>query len=374
MLAAKKYNAKRIAGVISFMNVGGAQSALLRLARGLRARGHFVEAWCLYEKFSSEVCDDHTITFIAKPRLSFFEYLKVYVQLVCRLRQARPDVVIGFLPLGNVFGLSAAALAGVPRRVACQRSPGTTYGSIMRMLDRILGTTGIYNSIICVSEAVRDSFSDYPQRYRNKLSVIYNGIDQIPLPELDKNSARQRLGLPSGVPLFVAAGRLENQKNHSFLINVLSKIKGVHVAIAGEGGQRRSLETLARSTGVSDRITFLGRLNQESVRQLLKAADIFIQPSLYEGQSNALLEAMYAGLPIIASDVPAHRETLCDESGNTAGILVPVESIDEWVSAMTDLIGNPQSAEKMGRCAIDMVQKRFSLNRMIDEFEKVLAG
>jgi len=364
---------KRIVGVISFMNIGGAQSALLRLARGLRARGHLVEVWCLYEKASPAISDDHLFTFIARPRLSLLEYLKVYIRLVLRFRRMKPDAVIGFLPLGNVFGLSAAALTGIPRRVASQRSPGTTYGKVVRVLDRMFGVTNIYHSITCVSEAVRASFSGYPRQYCDKLSVIYLGIDWVP-SGLDKTSARQQLGLPLDGPLIIAVGRLENQKNHSFLINVVAKIKDLHVAIAGEGTLRQELEQLAHSSGVADRITLLGQLDQNSVRHLFKAADIFVQPSLYEGQGNALLEAMHAGLPVIASDLPEHRETLCDGSDNIAGLLVSLDDIDGWVNALRCVIDDPVYAKNMGMHAMDLVQNRFPLDHMIDEFEKVLTG
>jgi glycosyltransferase involved in cell wall biosynthesis len=366
-------NPKRIVGVISFMNIGGAQSALLRLARSLRARGYLVEVWCLYEKSPPGIGEDHLITFSTRPRLSFLDYFKVYIRLVSRFRQVKPDAVIGFLPLGNIFGLSAAALAGIPRRIASQRSPGTTYGKIARALDRLLGVTNIYHSIVCVSEGVRASFADYPRQYCRKLSVIYLGIDWIP-SELDRVSARKRLGLPPEGPLIIAVGRLEKQKNHSLLINVLANIKNVHVAIAGEGTLRKDLEILATSSGVSDRITFLGRLDQESVRHLFKAADIFVQPSLYEGQGNALLEAMHAGLPVIVSDLPVHRESLCDGSDNPAGMLVPLEDIDGWVSTLRRVIDDPQYAKSTGMHAMKLVQKRFPLDRMIDEFEKVLTG
>lgn len=369
----EKNSVKRIVGVISFMNIGGAQLALFRLARELRERGHNVEVWSLYEKTSSDIITDKIHTFIKKPSLSLFEYLKVYLRLVSRLKQMKPDVVIGFLPLGNVFGLSAAALTGVPRRVASQRSPGTSYGKVIRILDRILGASKAYHSVVCVSEAVRASFSGYPRRYTDKISVIYNGVNWTP-SNLDKDSARDYFSLPRDQPLIVTAGRLENEKNQIFLIKVLSEIKPAYVAIAGDGKLRAALEKLAYSSGLSGRISFLGNLDQVSISHLLKAADIFVQPSLYEGQSNAMLEAMHAGLPIIASDIPAHRETLCDEKGVLAGILVPPDDMQGWVKAVKHILNDSLYAGKLGKYAMESVQKRFPVKRMIDEFEKILTN
>lgn len=364
---------KKIVGVISFMNSGGSQYALLRLARGLRARGHLAEVWSLYEKMPCDLDEEHTFTFVAKPKLSLFGYLRVYVRLVSRLWRERPDAVLGFLPLGNIFGLSAATLAGVPRRVASQRSPGASYRRVARLLDRMLGSSEIYHSIVCVSDAVRASFSSYPRSYRDKLCVIHNGIDWS-ASDLGATAARRRLGLPVDRALIVAVGRLDTPKNYPLLIGIAAKVGGAHFAIAGDGALRQDLEALARSSGVAGRVSFLGNLDRKSVRHLLKAADIFVQTSLFEGQSNAILEAMHEGLPILASDIPGQRETLCDHAGNLAGVLVSPDDRDGWVSALMRLLDDPQRAEEFGSRARDLVQQRFSLERMIDEFEKTIVN
>ncbi len=364
---------KRIVGVISFMNKAGAQLALLRLARALRARGHVVEIWSFYEKSPYEDGAGHSVIFIAKPELSLLEYLKVYIRLVSRLRQTKPDAVIGFLPLGNIFGLSAAALSGVPRRVASQRSPGTTYGRVTRFLDRVMGASGIYHSIICVSESVRSAFSGYPRKYRDKLSVIHNGVDWTP-SDVDAPSARRQLGLPLDGRLVAAVGRLEAQKNYPLLIEIASKVERAHFAIAGDGALRPSLEALARSSGVAHRVSFLGSLDQTSVRRLLGVADVFVHTSLFEGHSNAMLEAMHEGLPIIAGDIPEQRETLCDEEGNAAGVLVSLDDADAWAVALKRLLDDPNGAGNIGGRARELARKRFSLDRMADKFEQALTS
>lgn len=360
-----------IIGIISFMNIGGAQSALLRLAGGLGARGHTVEVWSLYEKSASNITDKGIYTFVKKRSLSFYEYLKVFFQLVTRLKKTKPDAVIGFLPLGNVFGLTAATLAGVPRRIASQRSPGTSYGGIIRFLDRMLGTTAIYHSIVCVSESVLNSFSGYPRSYTSKLCVIYNGMDRAPAG-MDRSSARDLFKLPHDKPLLVTVGRLEKEKNNALVVKILEGLKQVHVAMAGNGRELETLRILASSSGVINRISFLGNLDPVSVSNLLRAADIFIHPSFYEGQSNSLLEAMHAGLPVIASDIPAQRESLTDEHGELAGILLPPDDIKAWENAVRLLLNDPARAEKLGRSAMDLVLKRFPLSLMVDKFEKVL--
>jgi glycosyltransferase involved in cell wall biosynthesis len=361
----------RIVGVISFMNAAGAQEALLRIARHLRQRGHEMSVWFLYEEIPAFRGEPHTYTFAAKPKLSAFEYVKVFLALRHRIRREKPDVVIGFLPLGQVFGAVAAASSGVKARIASQRVPGPTYGRVMRWLDWICGTTGLYGRIVCVSEAVRASFSSYPSSYRRKLCVVHNGIDwpqTLPVREI----ARRTLGLADGTVAFLAVGRLTKQKNYPFMLERVAETPGIVLLIAGDGALRDSLERAARDLGLGNRVRFLGAVTRHAVRELLAASDVFIQTSAYEGQSNAVLEAMHAGLPIIVGDIPTQRETLCDETGAPVAILAPFADPQSWSDGMAQLRDQPALRARMGATAKALVERRFALAEMIDGFERVI--
>lgn len=360
----------RIVGVTSFMNAAGAQEALLRIARQLRQRGHHMSVWFLYEEVPVFRGELHTHTFLEKPRLSPLDYLKVFLALRDRIRREKPDVVIGFLPLGQIFGAVAAATAGVRARIASQRAPGSTYGRAMRWLDWVCGTTGLYRRIVCVSEAVRASFSRYPQSYRRRLCVVHNGIEwprQLP----QRDAARRALGLSDGIVAFLAVGRLKAQKNYRFMLERLAETPGILLLIAGDGELREVLERAAAEFRVRDRVRFLGNVNRTGICELLAACDVFIQTSVYEGQSNAILEAMHAGLPIIASDIPMQRETLCDETGAAAAILAPLDNPQVWQEGMARLRDRPDLRARLGTDASSLVERRFALGRMIDGFERV---
>ncbi len=121
---------RKIIGVISFMNAAGAQEALMRLARQMRARGHDMEVWFLYQQDAIHADEPFIRVFETRASLTPVQYLSVFIRLWRALRAAKPEAVLGFLPLGNVFGLTAAALAGVPVRIASQRAPGWTFGRV----------------------------------------------------------------------------------------------------------------------------------------------------------------------------------------------------------------------------------------------------
>jgi len=347
--------AKKIIGMVSFMNSAGAQEAIMRLMRQLRARGHETETWFLYEKSDCYRGQPGVQVILPKRRLAAMDLPVLFSRLRKMLRERRPDAVIGFLPLANVLGLAAAWTAGIGVRIASQRSPGPTFNPAMQALDRLMGTQGVYSEIVCVSQAVRESFATYPAAYRARLSVVNNGIEWEP-SALDKPAARAGFDIPPDMPLLVASGRFVPQKNYDLMVRVAATAPNMRLAIAGDGPLRPAAQALARDMGAEDRIHFLGGLPHRRVIDLLRAADGFVQSSLFEGQSNSTLEAMHEGLPIISSDIPMQRETLCDEDGAAAALLVPLDDFDGWRSAFLNLRDEPELATQLGARAKEMVR------------------
>lgn len=364
---------KKLIGIVSFMNAAGAQEALMRLMRQLRKRGHDTEVWFLYEKTPCYRGEEGVRIILDKSRLSPLDIPVLFFRLTEMLRAARPDAVVGFLPLANILGLSAAAAAGTSLRIASQRSPGPTFGRAMRVLDEFLGSHGVYGPIVCVSHAVKESFSAYPRSYRDRLSVVNNGIEWVS-SVMDKAEARASFGIPQAYPLLVASGRFEPQKNYDLMVRVMATTPRVRLAIAGDGRLRAVTEALARDLGAEDRIHFLGNLPHTRIKDFLRAADGFVQTSLFEGQSNSILEAMHEGLPIICSDIPMQRETLCEENGEPAAMLVPLENFESWRNAFIRLRDDDGFAAELGIRARALVSRRFTLNRMIDGFETIILG
>jgi glycosyltransferase involved in cell wall biosynthesis len=297
----------------------------------------------------------------------------VFLRLLRLMRRVKPEVVVGFLPLATVLGLVAAMLAGVKMRIASQRSPGPTFGGLLRRLDRVAGSRGVYSRIVCVSEAVRQSFGGYPASYRGKLSVVNNGIAWVP-SGMEKAAARTSFAIPADYPLVVATGRFVPQKNYDLMVRVMATTPRLRLAIAGDGPLCAGCKTLARDLGAEDRIHFLGALPHDRVIDLLRAADGFVQTSLFEGQSNSILEAMHEGLPIICSDIPMQRETLCEENGEPAAILAPLENFESWRAAFLRLRDDGRFTAELGIRARALVSRRFTLNRMIDGFETIILG
>lgn len=364
--------ARKIVCVASFMNAAGAQEAIVRVAEQLCVRGHDARVFFLYKEKEAFAGKSFVNVISNKGDLSLLNYLSVFTALLKVLKREKPDAVICFMPLGTVMGCLAAFMSGIPIRIASQRAPGPTFGKIMRLLDRVWGSTSIYTRIVCVSEAVRQSFRGYARTYWNKLLVVHNGICWQP-SALSKEEARRRFDLPHDKLLFMAAGRIKYQKNYPFLIDRVRDVPDMHLVIAGDGEDRPELEATIRQYGIEDRVIRLGAIKHSDVVDLYAACDVFVQTSLYEGQSNATLEAMHAGLPIIVSDISMQRETLCKDDGECVGLLVSLDDPEAWNRQLTNLIESPQLRRSLGAAATRYVEERFTLKAMIDGFEQLVA-
>lgn len=361
----------RVVCIASFMNHAGAQEALVRLAGLLRERGHEVEVWFLYEETPAYRDEPGVRVILPVKKPTAWGYATITARLLRALARTRPDAVISFLPLANILGQAAAFALGVPVRVASQRTPSSALPGVNRRLDRALGTLGVYTANVAVSRSCLDSFESYPTAYRRRMAIVHNGIVWRS-SALARPDARRKFGLPADKPVVLAVGRMTEAKNYPFLIRLFAQLPGAVLAIAGDGRLRVEMEGLARELGVhGSTVLFLGNVDRRDIADLLRAADLFIQPSLFEGQSNSLLEAMHEGLPVVVSDIPAQAETVRFPDGTVAGVLLPLSDEARWAPEIAALLADPVRRAGLGRLA----QRRaaaFSAQAMADGFERAL--
>lgn len=359
--------------IVSFAHHGGAQLAALRLARGLSESGHEPEVLFLYEQ-GPITAPDHTFQ-VLRPvqRPGAKGYLGIAAALWRRLRRERPEQVLTFLPLAHVVGQTAALLAGTRRRVVSHRTPVNTISPTMRVLDAFAAWLGIYTDVVAVSEGVRATCSHYPPWLRRRTVVVHNGLRDWRPSTLGREAARRRLGVPAGTLLLVAVGRLAEQKSYPLLLRLMQRIEGAVLVIAGEGPLREALDAEIARAGIGERVRLLGAVPRDDVPDLLAAADLFVQASTYEGQSNAVLEALQAGVPVVAHDIPEQRETIADEDGAVAGALVPLGDVDAWVAAIERLRRDPAAAAAARETARRRAEA-FRYETMIAGFERVLGA
>lgn len=360
----------RVLIIVSFAHFGGAQIAALRLARGLRDAGHDPHVLFLYEQEPIENPDHRYEVLVQTSRPGMLGYLRIALALWRRLRRERPRRVVTFLPLAHILGQGAALLSGTRTRIVSHRTPVNTISATMRVLDSAAAWLGTYTGVVAVSESVRASCSHYPAWLRKRVGVVHNGIRDWRPSALSRGEARSRFAVSQDAFVLAAVGRLSEQKNYPLMLRIAERLDHVTLLIAGDGPLRAAIETQIAGAGLGNRVRLLGAVSRDAVPDLLKAADIFIQTSTYEGQSNSVLEALQAGLPVVAHDIPEQRETIADAEGKVAGALVPLNDVDAWVSAIERLRDGASTARAIARERADA----FRFETMIAGFEHALAG
>ncbi len=358
----------KVVNIVTQMEAGGAQQAAMNIADVLQKRGYEVEIWFLYMKRPTyQGCPGVRVILNHRP-VWVMDYVRILWGLFLLLLNQKPAVVITHTYYANVLGQLAARLAGVLIRLAVQHSPAPTYPRLARWLDFLMGNTFFYTTNIVVSGAAYHSFDNYPVWYRKRLMVIHNGI---PTPQLtlDRENARRRFGLPLIGPLIINVGRLSVEKNQQMLIKLLKHLPGVQLAIAGDGELRSTLEYEANTLGVEDRVFMLGEISPWEIGGFLSAGDIFVFPSHYEALPFALLEAMAAGLPIIASDIDALRDVLVENEGNQVGILVQPGDEYGFVQAVKSVLEDDSLASFLTNRSKERA-RLFSLAQMVDAYEQ----
>lgn len=168
--------------------------------------------------------------------------------------------------------------------------------------------------------------------------------------------------------MLVCVGRLSRQKNHTTLLHALRQLPDVHLALVGDGELLSDLQQMAKDLEISSRVHFTGEVSSGDVFSCLKAADVFTLPSLWEAMPLAVLEAMAAGIPIVASDIPAMREVL----GETA-LLVPPRDAHKLANAVARILEAPALADRLRSSAMKRARV-FSVSTMTDEYQRIITS
>jgi len=298
-----------------------------------------------------------------------------WLQLFGLMIRWRPRIAHFFLPEGYVLGATAAIAAGVPRRIMSRRSLATyrRAGSAFDRLERLLhrGMT----VILANSRGVARDLAGEVDAGRTPVRLLYNGIDLAPFAEPTAASLRATLGIDADDVVIVMAANIHPNKAHDMVIEALASIddapSGGRWRLLAIGGVRdiayaRRLRDRADALGIADRIVWAGL--RSDVAGLLRVCDIGVSSSDAEGFSNAILEAMAAGLPVVATDVGGSGEAVVD--GET-GYLVAPRDREGLACALDRLLRDPDLRRRLGDAGRRRVEQRFSLERCVADYESL---
>jgi starch synthase (maltosyl-transferring) len=356
-----------VALVITELDVGGAERALVRLATGLdRARwAPFVVGLGPEGALADELraAGIETICLDVDRR----KPIRAVRQLAGVLGRHRPALVQSFLFHANVASRLAARLAGRPIVVGGIRVAEKDQRWHLR-LERLTGRLGA--GWVCVSEGVRRFSFETARLPSSRLWVIPNGVDVAAL-DAEAPVDRARIGVEGHSHLALFVGRITRQKAVDVLIEaarlVANVVPGWRLAIVGDGPERAALESITkRDDLLRDRIVWLGR--RDDATGLMKAADVVVLPSRWEGMPNVVLEAMTTGRAVVGTRVEGTEDLVVP---GATGWLVPPDDAHALADALIDAARSPERLVAFGRAGRDRVETRFQSGAVIAAYDRL---
>ncbi len=277
----------------------------------------------------------------------------------------------------NVYTRLAARLAGVPVSISTIHYsllsyPVTQWRKRLYLLaDR--WTAGLADRIVCVAEGLAKDLIQTSRRAADRVVVIRNGINTEQFVLANGLQLRRELGL-EGKTLIGFLGRLTPEKDPVMFLRAVGKVRSTYpnivALIVGDGPLRPILQAEARALGLGEACRFLGF--RQDVPEVLAALDLFVLSSISEGLPFALLEAMAAGKPVVATAVNGVTEVVRPEEGE--GLLVPPRDPAKMADAILRLLSDPAQTSEMGRRARRRVEETFTVERMVSAWTDLYQG
>jgi glycosyltransferase involved in cell wall biosynthesis len=286
------------------------------------------------------------------------------VRLYYFIRKEKFQSVHTYTTKAGFIGRLAAKLAGVPVIIHTIFEPAHNSASnpILKSLYIFMERLACRwaDAIITITNANSREILQRSLVEPQKLTVVPEGLDmtRYDAVEADPAQVRSALGIPQSAPFILTVARLEAPKGHAWLLKaakiILETIPSAHFVCVGMGRLRESLEKMAQQMGIGSQVHFIGF--RQDMLQIMKSCDLFVLPSLWEGQGVVLLEAMAFKKAQVASAVGGIMDVVVD--GET-GVLVPPKDPQALAQAIVKLINDPQTRQKMGEKGYERVRTVF---------------
>lgn len=363
---------RTVALVIGNLELGGAETQLVRLANGLDRSRFRPLLVCLESGGELEHALDRDIP-VFKMHLKrvtgrmvrgrVFKALRVLAALRTTFREQRPDIVHGYLPAAYVLGAVAARSAGVPVMIASRRGLTAFSGALLpigKIANRIIDLQ------ICNSEAVREYAIAREGLERERTRVVHNGID---IPH-----GAQAATLPSewngSGPRAVMVANLRHYKGHPQVLEAVARVAKAHpdfrLVLVGDGVESERLIHQSRELGIDRNVVFAGR--RRDAAKLMGAFDFSVLGSSQEGFPNVIMESLACGVPVVSTAVGGVEELITD---GVNGRLVPFGDVVAMAGAISWMIEHPDERKRMGAAGRERVAAEFSTERMISATEEI---
>jgi glycosyltransferase involved in cell wall biosynthesis len=343
----------------------GGQAQVLLLLSGLRDRGH---EQILCSPGGSPLCEKiRAAGGIDIQPLGIQGDLdaRAWLRLSRIVRRFRPEVLHAHTAHAHAIGVAAGRLAGVPARIVTRR---TGLGVARNAFSRTKYLSGV-SRYIAISRHVADTLAEGGVD-PNRISVVYSGVPPQVRAEGSfsraREEARRGLGLPAAGPVVALVGALTGEKGHDLALAMLSRMRvAAHLVFLGEGPLRTRLESRAGRLGLNNRALFAGF--RPDLAALWPAFDLLVAPSRHEGLGTSVIEALGAGVPVLASSAGGLVEVIDNGRG---GLVLASEDPESWARKVDELLGSDTELKRLGEAGRARAED-FTPERMILGTEEV---
>ena len=350
---------------------GGTESQLVMLLQRLDRKRFLPYLCCLRDsswlQANQDLCRIYIVGFH-----SFFSprnYLALW-RFRTFLRRERIKILQSHFRDSNIIAALVGRAAQVATLIATRRNLGYWHNWLELGLVRLLNP--LATAFLVNSETIRRYVQNVERVPESRIKLIYNGVVLDPYCARDKQARgalRTGLGVPHEAPMVTLVGNLRAVKGIDMFLRaaatVLQRHTTVHFVIVGDGPERTSLQELAKELGIQDRVHLTG--TRKDVPAVLLASDVGVLSSLSEGLSNAVIEYMAAGLPVVATAVGGNSELV--EDGVT-GYLVPPGDAGALAGALTQLLDNSDDMKRFGSKAAHKAHDLFDVDRCVATTEQ----
>lgn len=339
--------------ITSTLHSGGSERVMSLLANNLSERGHKVEIICInkhivYYPIDKEVILTFAEDIIGRSIIKKTLWLRQYV------KKKKPDILIAFML--EVYCLTLTALIGIKVPiVSSERVDPHFFGKAKGFLRWILLRRTTH--LVVQTQQIKSYFSE---KLQEKTTIIPNPVTE-KVYEIQATEKKKRL---------IAVGRLAYQKNYTMLFDVMKRIilefPDYHLFIYGEGPERNVYEQEIAEKGLIKSVSMPGKT--EHILEEMNCSEIFVMTSDFEGMSNAMLEAICIGLPVITTNVSGAKDLIED---GVNGYIVEKGDTDGFTDALRKLLSNENLRIKMGNANRSKAQD-FKINRIVDQWEYLI--
>jgi len=351
--------------------MGGAERLLVKMIRSLpkeRFRCSVVTFQIDCGLFSSMPCDVRVLPL----RKSYnAQALRLSLELRRFIRSEGVSIVHTFFETADLWGGLVSRLSRVPIILSSRRDMGILRRPKHALAYRFVNP--LFTRVLAVSEEVRRCCIEVDHLRPERVETVYNGVEFPSFPLESRDACRERLGLSHFKEIVLTIGNIRRVKGIDIFLRAAANVCKSHPSalfvIVGDNHDPvhfNELNELISELGISRNVLLYGP--SEDVGRFLAACDIFCLPSRSEGFSNALIEAMGAGVPCVATRVGGNVEAI---EHNRSGVLVPSEDATALSSAIDELLDDPTRARVLGREARETVHARFSHEAMMTHLTNI---